>query len=192
MLVTFLLAAMITTRAQTSSGTFSIGGNIGINTSRADNNGDEMKSSTYTFAPGVGYFVADKFMVGADLSISIDKNDGPNTHTKQTNFALGPFARYYIFTKNEQFGFYGQAGFNFGTGRRETNGGDPTKSRSFGTYLRPGFTWFPTQHWGVDFQFTLLSFYSTDPNKDNDDDNVNSVNFGLNTLSPSLGVRYYF
>lgn len=188
----FVLATTVATLAQTSKGTISIGGNISVNATRSENNGNEIKNSTFTFAPGVGYFVADKFMVGAELSFSQSKTDAPNNHTGQTNFSLGPFARYYIFTKNEQFGFYGQAGFSFGAGKWDPNVGNDTKSRSFGTYLRPGFTWFPTEHWGVDFQVTLLSFNSTDPNKDNDDDKVNTVNFGLNTLSPSLGVRYYF
>ncbi|HTF17584.1 MAG TPA: outer membrane beta-barrel protein [Chryseolinea sp.] len=178
--------------AQTSSGNWAIGGSVQFSGSNNQNNGNEVKSTTYTFAPSVGYFVIDQLMVGAFVDMSISRQEDDNNTYKQSTFGIGPFLRYYKFTQNEQFAFFGEFGFDYGSGKSEQNGDDPTKSRTFGMYLAPGFTWFPTSHWGIDFQVNLLSFSSYDPDKDDDDDKVNSFNFGLNTFSPSLGVRYYF
>ena len=140
----------------------------------------------------MGYFVADNLMVGAALTTSVVRNDWDTGNTKQTNFGLGPLLRYYKFTANPQFAFYGEFGFSFGMGRYKQNGGDPTKSTSFNMYLSPGFTWFPTKHWGVDLSMSLLNFSSYDPNKDADGDKDNSFSFGFDSFAPWLGVRYFF
>lgn len=178
--------------AQTSAGTFAVGGNIGVSASRYRNDGNEIKSTNYSFGPSLGYFVTDGLMVGAYVDLSIARQNSDNNSARQTNFGAGPFMRYYKFTKNEQFAFFGEFGFGFGFGRSENNGGDPRRSSSYSMYLSPGFTWFPTEHWGVDLQLNLLSFSSQDPDKDDDGDRYNSFSFGLNSLAPSIGIQYYF
>ena len=177
--------------AQTSMGTWSVGGNVGFSGNRNQNAGNETKNSTYTFSPSVGYFVADNLMVGADVSMNVSRQEDDNNTYKQTSFGIGPFLRYYKFTKNEQFAFYGDFGFGYASGKDKQNNNDPTKSRAFNMYLSPGFTWFPTSHWGIEFQVNLLSFTSYDPDTDRDDDKTNYFNFGLNTFSPSIGIRYF-
>jgi hypothetical protein len=185
----FVLGASAFCMAQTSMGTWSVGG--GMYFSGSKSHGDDVKNTSYSFAPAVGYFVADNFMVGAELSMNISRQDNGNTIYRQTSFGIGPFLRYYKFTKNEQFAFFGDFGFAYASGRDKQDDNDPTKSRGFNMYLSPGFTWFPTSHWGVDFQVSLLSFTSHDPDIDRDDDKSNYFNFGLNTFAPSLAIRYF-
>jgi hypothetical protein len=111
---------------------------------------------------------------------------------KSSAFAIGPFARYYKYTSNENFAFFGQASFLFGSGKTELTGGGDVK-RSFISFdVSPGFSYFFTDHWALDFSLSLLSISSTDPNKDADDDNVTTVEFGVQSFSPSLGFRYHF
>jgi len=179
-------------KAQTTTGTFSLGGTLSMSASKNRDNGSESNTTSYSFGPALGYFFADNLMAGTEFIMWIHKNEGTDYFDKRTIVALGPFLRYYKFTGNEQFAFYGEFGFTFGAGRLTQSGADPIKSRSFSMYLAPGFTWFPTRHWGVDFQVNLLSFNSEDSDDDVDGDNYNSFNFGLSTLAPSLGIRYYF
>lgn len=178
--------------AQTSSGTFALGGNIGFNGTRTQNSGNDTKYSQYNFGPSLGYFVADNMMVGADLNMSITRYNSDFNGYRQSSVNLSPYFRYYKFTSNEQFAFFGHFGFGFGVGSHKSDGSDPTKSRSFNMHVAPGFTWFPTKRWGIDIWTSILSFNSYDPDKDRDDDKVNSFGMSLTTLSPSLAVRYYF
>lgn len=186
-----LLCVICSSFAQTSAGTFAISGNVGMSASRYRNDANETKSTTYSFGPSLGYFVRDELMLGAYTDLSIARQNSDNSSWRQTNFGMGPFARYYKFTRNEQFAFFGEFGFGFAFGRNQSNGGDPQKTSTYNMYLSPGFTWFPTPHWGVDLKMNLLSFTSQDPNRDNDGDRYNSVNFGLN-LGPYVGIQYFF
>jgi outer membrane protein len=150
----FVLGTSTFCMAQTSMGTWSVGGGMSFSGTRNQNSGNEVKYTSYTFGPSVGYFVADNLMVGANLSMGINRQQTDNATYKQTSFGIGPFLRYYRFTKNEQFAFFGDFGFDFSSGSNKQNNDDPTKSCGFDMYLAPGFTWFPTSHWGIDSKWT--------------------------------------
>jgi hypothetical protein len=178
--------------AQTSKGTISFGGSIGLSTSRSENAVEDYKDSEFNFSPAVGWFVMDKLMIGANLSTSARKyNNGPGTDVKRRSFGFGPFARYYIFTSNEKFAFTAEAAVGFGGTKEEQDGGGESKSGYVNFRASPGFSFFPTPHWGIELQFSGLTVSANDPNKDGDNDRYIMCNFGLSSLSPSLGVRYY-
>ncbi len=85
---TFLLlfAAVFTVYSQTDQGDWLVGGSININTAEG--------SSTIGFSPSAGVFVIGNFAVGANLVFVTSKTG----NTRQTDFGIGPFTRFY-FTK---------------------------------------------------------------------------------------------
>jgi len=181
--------------AQTSAGTFALGGNITYTGTHDQNagQGNVQRSTDFRFMPSLGYFVSDGLLVGGEIVVGVIKDEyGGNNEYRQNVFGVGPFLRYYRFTQNSQFAFVGDFGMNYGVAKSKYNNNDPNRSSRFNMYIAPGFTWFPTTHWGIEFKVNLLSFTSYDPDKDDDDDKENTITFGLNTFSPSLGVRYHF
>lgn len=178
--------------AQTTQGTLSVGGQLQFAADKQTDSDGDTKTNSFELSPSVGYFVADNLMVGASIYVGTGKTTfGPNNETKVTSFGGGPFARYYMFTKNEAFAFYGEAGVGF-NGTKQVNGNNSRKGSSIGAYVAPGFAWFPTQHWSIDLQLSLLNFRSNTPDKDNKDNKTTSFSFGVDSWSPSLGVRYFF
>ncbi|MEJ1240064.1 outer membrane beta-barrel protein [Chryseolinea sp. T2] len=181
--------------AQTSAGTFALGGNVTYTGTHDQGSGagDPQRSTNFTFMPSLGYFVTDGLLVGGELVVAVLKDEyNGNNEYRQNVFGVGPFLRYYRFTKNSQFAFVGDFGVNYGAAKSRYNDNDPSKSSRFNLYITPGFTWFPTSHWGIDLKVNLFTYTSYDPDKDGDDDKESTITFGLNTFSPSLGVRYHF
>jgi hypothetical protein len=179
--------------AQTTQGTISLGGSVGISTEKDETDGEDTKSSEFNFSPSVGYFVIDNLMVGLNLSIVNGKeDDGFGGDDKYSALFFGPFARYYKFTSNEQFAFFAETGLLFGTYKDKPDGQDETKASAFNFYISPGFAYFFNEHWVVDLSFQAISFSSFDPDKDADDDKSTEFNFGFQTFNPSIGIRYNF
>ncbi|MBC7949219.1 MAG: outer membrane beta-barrel protein [Chitinophagaceae bacterium] len=81
-----ILGIIATANAQTEKGDWLVGGRVDINT------GDN--STVIGFSPGAGLFVIDNLAIGANLNLNYTKS----ADIKVTNFAIGPFVRYY-FTK---------------------------------------------------------------------------------------------
>jgi outer membrane protein len=195
--VLFVLSVLVVSvaglKAQTVQGTFSVGGAVGVSNEKDENDGEDTRSSEFNFSPSVGYFVIDNLMVGANLSIVNGKeDDGFGGDDKYSAFFFGPFARYYKFTSNEQFAFFAEGGFQFGTYKDKPDGQNETKAGAFQFYVSPGFAYFFNEHWVVDLSFQAISFTSYDPDKDNDNDKSTTFNFGFQTFNPSIGVRYNF
>ncbi|HEY9049633.1 MAG TPA: porin family protein [Ohtaekwangia sp.] len=196
-LITFLLSliAFLSTvyvQAQTKQGSLVFGGGLGYTSNRQETAAEDIKTSTVSFSPSVGYFVIDNLSVGIDLQLSQTKrDDGFGGDDKVKTFLAGPFVRYYKFTSNDKFAFYGQAGFQFGTTKTEPDGGNEVKSGTFNFYISPGFSYFFNEHWALDLQFRGIQYQTYDPNKDVDNNKQTSFTFGVDSLDPTLGVRFY-
>ena len=178
--------------AQTGQGTVALGGNISFTASTQETSTEDQKTTQVQFVPSAGYFVADNLMVGLHLGLSSSKTKQGNSETKSSEFAVGPFARYYMFTSNDKFAFTGETGLLFGSTKYTPTTGNESKGSSIYFYISPGFTYFLSDHWGLDFQLQGISFTSSDPNKDTDNDKNNSFTIGAEFFNPSLGFRYYF
>lgn len=180
-----------TTWAQTTKGSFAVGGGISFN-SGSNNNEIQYQSNSFQISPQASYFVSDNLEVGLEFGLSSSRygfeGDDP---TKNNSLSVGPFARYYKFTSNERFAFTAQAGFSIGSGKTTQPNGNEQKSGSVGIYVSPGFTYFLSEKWGLDFQLQGISYGSSDPNKDVDNNEQTSFTFGISSLNPSLGFRYF-
>lgn len=187
-LVTLFAISLGFAQAQTTAGNIMVGGTFMITSDKQETAGEDIKSSSFTFNPSVGYFIQDNLAIGADLLI----RTGKNGEDKNSAFSFGPFARYYMFTSNDKFAFYGQGGLRFGSTKIEPDGADEIKGGTFQFYISPGFAYFFNEKWALDLQLDGISYYSEDPNKDSDsdDDKESSFQFGVSSLSPRLGFRY--
>lgn len=188
-----LLTALIITsaNAQTSQGNMMVGGTLSLSSTSYQSNSD-VGSSNITFAPGFGYFVADNLVVGANLLIGSSTTDTGVNKTETTNLGFGPFARYYKFTSNDKFAFYGQASLTLASEKTDVTPGGETKASSTTFAISPGFAYFFNEHWALDFNIRGFEIKSTDPNKDADNDKNTAVVFNVSSFSPSLGFRYHF
>lgn len=191
-LLTILVAIFITgyVQAQTTSGSAFFGG--GINYSNSDETdvlGRDYEASNLNFNISAGYFVADQFSVG--LNVGIGNSESGTYESK--SFAVGPFARYYKITSNEKLAFFGQLEIAYFSTKEETDFGmGPVEfeSNGFGAALSPGLAYFFNEHWSAEFSFVGIEYLST---KDEDtDDKRDMFRLGLNSLSPTIGLRYYF
>jgi outer membrane protein len=92
-----LLTGLSGAHAQTEKGRWQVGVSVGSlsYTQQAGN-----KSFSAGLAPSAGYFVADNFLIGTGLPLSLSSSKSSNgpfyTETTTTGIGLSPFIRYYI------------------------------------------------------------------------------------------------
>jgi hypothetical protein len=189
LIFTAVVGTLATAWGQTTQGSLTLGG--GIRYSSDEEDYYSQKTTEFSFQPSVGYFVADNLAVGLMLSMSSEKYNYGSGDNKTNDLVVGPFARYYKFTSNEKFAFTGEVGFLFGSTKFKPPVGNETKGGSTYVYVAPGFTYFLSEKWGLDFQLRGITFSSSDPNKDVDDDKSSSFTFGFESFNPSLGFRFY-
>lgn len=168
-----------------------LGGGVNFS-SRTVQSGSASDRTGFSFTPSFGYFVSDNFAVGASLTLVSTRTGTGNAKEIGSSFGLGPFARYYLFTSNEQFGFFGQAQLALSTGKVDPAFGNVTRSNAVTFALSPGAAFFFNEHWALEFYVNLLSIAANDPNTNNDNDKYTEVGFGLNSMNPNLGFRYHF
>lgn len=193
-LITLIFVLAITaTRAfaQTSAGNMMVGGALDFS-SVSRQSGSTNDVSSVTFSPSFGYFVSENFAVGSSLTLGSTRTGTGSAKTVSSTFALGPFVRYYVFTANEQFGFFGQAGLDFGSGRTDPPAGAVARSTFISFSVGPGAAYFFTDHWAMEFSITGLAISSTNPDTASDNDKVSRVDFDFRSFSPRVGLRYHF
>jgi hypothetical protein len=180
--------------AQTVKGSKAIGGGFTYSkTTEPAYLSEEESSSSFDITPGFGYFLADGFMLGLNLGYSSGKTIAFGSETTSSGFQVGPVARYYKHTSNESFAIYGQLSFLYGSGKETDTGNNETKNSSMDIAVSPGLAYFFNNHWAVELGFRGIGYYSSDPNKDVDNDNTNTFEIGLNSFLPStLGLRFHF
>lgn len=121
--------------AQIQKGNWMVGGSVA--------NMQFTNNLNLTLNPKAGYFVADRFVVGAGVDLSVSKTKGSSDVA--TNWGIAPFARYYFTSteidsmlKNGAFFAEGSAGF----GGNNTNSGSSTNGVNLG--LGAGYAYFIT------------------------------------------------
>jgi outer membrane protein len=190
LIVLFVLVLGTTTvHAQTTSGNMMLGGGFEY---RSTSNQASNDANDFYVYPSFGYFLSDNLALGATLSIGSEHSGTGNFRTVGTSFGFGPFVRYYLPTSNENFRFFGEGEFLYFTGKDEFSGGNVVKYNQTSFLLKPGAAYFFNEHWALEFEVTLFGITTGDPNTDIANDKSTAIQFGLETLSPSLGFRYHF
>lgn len=194
-------ALAFTTQAQTEKGKFMLGGNVEFNSTKE--NGASKSDTKFNIVPSVGYFISDNFAIGTGVGFGFAKTQAgtaalPNAAVKTQEFVVAPFARYYKGI-NESFKFFGQLSvpMAFGNNKVTADGDNYTKVSKYnnvGVALSPGFAFFPSKKFGIEFSVQGIS-YNNDSVKDNNGTKIGgsdkSFNIGANFFAPKIGVQFY-
>ncbi|MEX1241779.1 MAG: outer membrane beta-barrel protein [Cyclobacteriaceae bacterium] len=186
-----LLIATTIVHAQTSSGDMMVGGSISFS-SYSREGGSLNDYSSFSFSPSFGYFISDNLAVGTSLTLATSRTGTGSAKTTGNSFGLGPFARYYKFTSDERFAFFGQAGFSFLSGKTDPAFGNVTNHNAISFSIFPGAAYFFNEHWAMELSIRGFEVVSEDPDTDSDNDKTTTVNFSIHSFSPALGLRYHF
>jgi hypothetical protein len=197
-------ALAFTTQAQTEKGKFMLGGNVEFNSNKVD--GANKANTTFDIVPSVGYFVTDNFAIGTGVGFETSKIHTSTTVAgntigatrKDQAFVVAPFARYYKGI-TEQFKFFGQLSVPMSFGNTKVGDVDGnnyakvSKYTNVGVALSPGFAFFPSKKFGIEFSVEGIS-YNDNKLKDNNGDKIGGnkeFNVGANFFAPRLGVQFY-
>ena len=137
------------------TGSANIGFNAGTNKSTVASNTTKYSYCNFKLYDQAGYTVIKHLPVGIFVNLNLygdkDKSDGSKYHS--TDFAIGPFVRYYIANFNDLMpyveGLIGGGVSN--TKNIDSNGNDYTYKESYFTYrVGGGATYFLTDYLGFD------------------------------------------
>jgi hypothetical protein len=178
--------------AQTDKGSMFIGGTLGFSSEKVE--GADESATAFEIAPRFGYFVADNFAIGLGVGFTSTKEAVPNAEAA-TSFFVNPFARYYVPTAGENFKFFAELGVNYSTGDFLTTqdgiiGAFPVEASAFGVNLSPNFAFFPASNWAIEFGIRGLYFDSINP--EGDDNNITSFGLDARSLTPRIGINFFF
>lgn len=220
----FIMAALCSigfaASAQTEKGKSFINGSIGLSNNDSDGRsastgGFGTKSSAHSIAvmPRYGYFVANNWAVGIGLGYQYNKNtttsQSPYTTpsviiqtARQHTFKVNPFVRKYVDVA-EKFKFFGElnAAIGFGKTNDENisfpNGGTTKTDNKFTTYnasLNPGFAFFPSKRWAIEFSFPLVGYNKFKPKTtaNGSTSSAESFSFATSSFDPSIGFNFHF
>jgi len=123
--------------ASAQKNTLLLGGNVGFSSEKTEfTGGIESKTSSFEFAPTVGYQFTDHWTAGLNSKIGTGKVETPTVAEIKTNeFKIGPFVRY-AQPLGGAFAVYGDLGAGYQ--KLKTESGSLTTSDANGFYI--GFT----------------------------------------------------
>lgn len=222
LIIGLLSAITLTTNAQTEKGKSLINGSVGFGSSKTDNtstgpSASNQKSNYFTVAPNYGYFISNNLAVGLGLSFLYNKQTANSTNIiasttvfssqiyKQSIFVINPFLRKYVDVA-EKFKFFGHlnGGVGYGTieAKNEYNytttptiSEDKYKVTSYNVALSPGFAFYPSKKWAIEFSFPLISYNKSEPNEDTNTITISSnesINFATDSFNPNIGFTFHF
>lgn len=111
MLVVLALAMVSFANAQ--KGSILVMGSVNYESQNVSNSGSEDKSSSFGFAPKVGYQFHENWTAGIEAGVGTDKREfNDNTQNKVNNFSLGGFLRYSK-PLNQTFSAYADLGVGY-------------------------------------------------------------------------------
>jgi hypothetical protein len=99
----FLILFSTNGYSQLTKGFWMFGGNGSFENSRTYYSQGQLKVTTITASPNVGFFVFDKFATGVRLDFRYTKGGSINPpYSKSTIWQIGPYARYYFLSKSKR------------------------------------------------------------------------------------------
>lgn len=149
----------------------------------------EDTQTAFTLTPTFGYFVNDQTAVGGTLGVLVQPTGGDDDLT----VFLSPFIRRYFPIADDQFYFFLNGTLSLSFGNSAAGFGEFRSSEdafSVGLTASPGFAYFPTERWSLDFTFTGfgLTFFDVG----SEDGTTTLFTIGATSFSPSLGFSYFF
>ena len=130
---TFILISISAT-SQITKGNFMVGGTGNFSSYQTQylNNGNEVtnKGVGLNISPNIGYFLANKFVVGAGFTVGYTKQNGQQS---SIGYNFGPFARYYFLKEDKRINLFTEVNYFIGNSKSGSN-----KSESNGYGFKAG------------------------------------------------------
>ncbi|WP_348824382.1 outer membrane beta-barrel protein [Flavobacterium aestuarii] len=148
----------------------------------------------FAITPKVGYFLDEKWAVGADINYSSRTYlDGTSNNLDKTNsFGIGVFARYY-FLNLGNFKAFGEAGLGYNHSKTDYLVGESNTFNGIKANIDLGINYFFAPKWAATFTLAeILSYNNASPeNGDNTSDLVININLFNNIFAqPKFGLLY--
>lgn len=203
-LLTLSVMLCFSLMAQPKPNSFFAGGSFRFYTEKDKSKGggltiENYNRTSFNINPAAGYFLSDKFAVGARLGLGAQTSKYPNNtyNTKQTQsqFSFAPFARYYFI--NQKFGVFGEGSMGIGFGKNKsfytTSPTDETKTSYLSLGVSPGIYYSVSDHLMIESTIGWFGF-SSQKYKYSDDtsDIYNDFSFDFSTTEISLGFSWIF
>jgi outer membrane protein W len=210
--ITFVANAQDSLSLPTKRGNFVIGARIGFSTSKSTVDvqsttgsikGDGGNSSQLNFAPGIGYFFANNFVLGIGMDwINTTSKSGVdltgNTtiavpqESKNTNILFGPFVRYFLPISNDRAFFLGTI-VGFGNSKNQFTADNKTQSIDNNLLtigVGPGFTIYSKNGLALE---ALVKYNFARSNSKIDIQGIQRTSkTWTNAVDFSVGLQYYF
>lgn len=169
-----------------ANGDVFITGSVGFS---SESEGD-YKTNIFTIAPTAGLFVTNNISVGVGIGYASIKDEDPIGGDVDTSFLrLGAFGRYYATPAND-FSFFGQLGFDYLTGKEEPEEEPETKVDGFEIALRPGVSYFISEHFAIEASIGALSYGTIE--EDDAENSTDTFQIGVDLTEINFGLLYKF
>ena len=203
LLVLFTITASIAF-GQLKKGNMLLAGSLSINPSKTESpGGGSINKNMYAEAiPAFGYFVTDRSVLGLEVGYTYVKNTSElldfSSLNRQSSISFAPFYRHYFsFSDKVAFFLHGKFQTSFGTEKYSQSNFDGTSTGSendlfsIGASIKPGFSFFLSDKWGVEGAFASFGYTHSVQKPDSGLANGKRDSFGLNYSNFALGVTYY-
>ena len=151
----------------------------------------EEKTSGFTIAPSVGYFVTPNIAIGAKLGYTSLKNEEGSYEETTDLLTAGVFGRYYWMPASK-FSIFAELGADYRSLTEDDNTiSNEYKSNGFGIQLAPGMNYFLNNNFALEAKVGVLG-YSSDKPDYTGAEATDNFNIGLNLNDITLGLVYKF
>ncbi|MGK4566037.1 outer membrane beta-barrel protein [Flavobacterium sp. 3HN19-14] len=159
--IIFVAMLAIAGFANAQKGTYLVMGSVGFSTNKTDDGANENKSTTFSFAPKVGYQFTDHWTLGLVASYSHNKNETNNVATNESTsnaYSFGVFGRY-TQPLTDIFSVYGDLSTSFNSTKTEYDPGSTEyKANGFGIAFTPAVYVNLKNNFGLNFGFGGINY----------------------------------
>ncbi len=149
------------------------------------------KTSGFTFAPSVGYFVTPNIAIGAKLGYTSLKNEEGSYEETTDLLTAGVFGRYYWMPASK-FSIFAELGADYRSLTEDDNAiSNEYKANGFAIQLAPGMNYFLSNNFALEAKVGVLG-YSSDKPDYTGAEATDNFNIGLNLNDITLGLVYKF
>jgi hypothetical protein len=203
-------SAQVTFSQPTQRGNFVIGTRLGFSSAKSTVDvesatgsikGDGGSSYQLNVAPGIGYFIANNFVIGVGMDLirtnsksGVDLTGGTSTtqESNNNNVLFGPFIRYFIPFGDDKAFFIGST-VGFGNSKNQFTSGSTTQSINTSLLtigVGPGFTIYSSNGLALE---ALVKYNFANSNSKIDVQGIQRTSkTWTNAIDFSVGVQYYF
>jgi len=175
-------------------------------------------NNNLNLSPRIAYFLKDKLAIGVGLNSNYNKyenlydyysygvhSQSNDNQSKNFTYSFRPFIRQY-FSLGSSVAIFINANAFIGLGNSKssthtattdpndgtisiTDGNSKSKSTNWGAGITPGFAFFPSKKWSIEFSFASVGYNASKVKETKSKDHSFGLSYGVATFN--VGVSYY-